>query len=199
VLVRASFALALALVFSPLAAADKNLLVNSDFSQASQLSGWTGTGSWSNNDAGNAAGSGSLMLTAATVCIPPTPPIPTPICAYYGSSSTSSCMMVRPGAAYALGGQYVIAGAFPAPLLACAAHSNADCTGAGVALGQPALSLSYTWSAAVTASGTLPGDAQSVSCTASLDDYSPLTDGTSSANFDNLFFTTDVIFSDAFE
>jgi len=81
----------------------------------------------------------------------------------------------------------------------CTEYGAANCTGTVLTLTPPPMSTASTWNATPTStSGTLSSFAQRLNCTAYLDEL-PVLGAAGIANFDNLFFTTDVIFANDFE
>jgi hypothetical protein len=169
--------------------ADKNLLLNGDFSTAAQLNAWNcvapntaeafGSYQWSNEDAGGSGTSGSMSLSATAVET------------YSDVYCTSTCMPVRPSAAYTLGGQNR---GYPASF-GCYAYSDSACSVYATLIAGPTMSGTADWSTPEETSGMLPNNAYSVSCTASV----AAAFGSAIALFDNLFFTTDVIFANGLE
>jgi hypothetical protein len=172
----------LALVIAHAAgAANPNLLPNGDFSQQNQLAGWTClSGSWISDDAASNAASGSMWLQN------------------FGNSPghcTSSCIAVKPGVAYTLGGQSRILFGNPVITFACAEADTDHCNSFTYNLQGPAMSTANTWnSQPATASGIL--HSYSLMCTVTLGSQDL---GSISGHFDNLFLTTDVIFFDGLE
>ena len=182
-------------LFLTSAPANTNLLVNGDFSQASQLADWSCSGgSWSSNDASGAANSGSMELNAVTLCPDPMNPA---LCFPGVASCASGCMAVRPNASYALGGESILQG-LAGIQFSCTEYSAAGCTGASSGLASPAMPVGMSWSSSPSASGMLTANAQSVSCTASMQTF-PIIGGFAIGNFDDLYFTTDIVFADGFE
>lgn len=159
-------------------AADPNLLPNGDFSNASQLTNWSGTGiSWSNDDAGSDAGSGSMQLDVN----------------FFTTNFTgSACFDVTPGAPYSSGGQSKVVAGTPGQVsvvFTCSYYLRKGCVGThGPDLAvAPAMSTSASWNPAASATGALPSDALSVFCLAGVF----VNDGVpASARFDNLFFNS---------
>ena len=177
---------ALALVAAnAVVAADRNLLPNGDFSQQNQLAGWSCLGgSWSSDDAASNAGSGSMWLQNYN---------------FSDGYCTSACIAVRPGAAYSLGGQSRVLFGNPVITIACAeAYASAQCSSFTFNLQGPTMSTASAWnSAPAIASSILSDSTLSLKCTVTL--HNPVAGDMISAHLDNLFFTTDVIFADAFE
>jgi hypothetical protein len=163
-------------------AADFNLLPNGDFSQQNQLAGWTcAGGSWSSDDADSSAGSGSLWLQNF---------------GFAAGQCTTSCIAVRPGAAYNLGGQSRILLGNPVITFACASTGTTQCNSETYDLQGPAMSTANAWTAAASAGGYLGSGVQSIKCTVTLGSQDL---GSISGHFDNLFFSTDVLFFNGFE
>ena len=169
-------------VAHPVAAADFNLLPNGDFSQQNQLAGWScAGGTWSSDDANSSATSGSMWLQN------------------FGNAPgqcTSTCIAVRPGAAYSLGGQSRILLGNPVITFACASTGTNRCNSFTYDLQGPAMSTANSWSTATSVSGHLGSGVRSLLCTVTLGSQDL---GTIWGHFDNLFLTTDVIFFDGFE
>lgn len=170
--------------------ADKNLLSNGDFSTAAQLNAWNcvapntaaafGSYQWSSEDAGGSGTSGSMSLSATAVET------------YADVYCTSTCMPVRPSAAYTLGGQNR---GYPSSFK-CYACPDSACSVCATTLAVPTMSgTADSWGTPAETSGMLPNNAYSVSCTASV----TAAFGSAIALFDNLFFTTDVIFANGME
>ena len=182
---RAQLALAgLALVVTNAASAsDRNLFANGDFSQQNQLAGWSCVGgTWSSDDAASNVGSGSMALQdfAGTA-----------------GNCTSTCLAVRPGAAYSLGGQSRVLIGQPVITFACAEAGTAQCSSFTFNLQGPAMSTANTWNnQAASANGILNYSTLSLKCMVRLGSQD---NGSISGHFDNLFFTTDVIFAADFE
>jgi len=162
-------------------AADYSLLPNGDFSQQSQLNGWSCQGgTWNSDDAASAAGSGSMALQNAGG-------IP--------GQCTSACIPIRPGVAYTISGQSRVLLGNPVISFACAQAGTDHCNSFTYDIQGPAMSAAYAWNnQAATASGILTG--LSLMCTITLTSADL---GSVSAHFDNLFLTTDVIFFGGFE
>lgn len=170
--------------------ADKNLLSNGDFSTAAQLNAWNcvapnttaafGSYGWSSEDADGSGTSGSMSLNATAVDT------------YSNVYCTSTCMPVRPSAAYTLGGQ----NRGYAPSFNCYACQDSACSVFDTLLTGPTMSgTAYSWGTPAETSGMLSNNAYSVYCKASL----TADVGSAFALLDNLFFTTDVIFADGLE
>jgi hypothetical protein len=119
--------------------ADKNLLSNGDFSTAAQLNAWNcvapntaaafGSYQWSNEDAGGSGTSGSMSLSATAVST------------YADVYCTSTCMPVRPSAAYTLGGQ----NRGYAPSFECYACPDSACSVCATRLAGPTMSGTDSW------------------------------------------------------
>jgi hypothetical protein len=163
--------------------ADKNLLPNGDFSQPNQLTGWSCLGSsWSSDDAASIVGSGSMALQNT---------------GNIAGSCTSACIRVKPGAAYSLGGQSRVLLGQPVITFACAESGTAQCNSFTFNLQVPAMSTANVWNTpAASTSGILGSGTFSLNCKVTLGSQDL---GSVSAHFDNLFFTTDVIFAADFE
>jgi len=175
-------------------------LVNGDFRDVDQIDGWScssifGSVHWTADDAAATPPSGSIELSAAA----------------FGDVSwfqglevcDSTCFDVRPGAAFAYGGQSRLetfsggAGSSFAMHLACGVYAEAGCSGAPTWLPAPVMPMESGWTAPATQQGYLPGNAASVSCQLLV-----VADGENAAGagrFDNLFFTTDVIYANGYE
>jgi hypothetical protein len=175
-----------------------NVLPNSTFSAASQLTSWSCAGTsgsiarWSMDDASSAANSGSLELEAAGY-IDPIDFIPLP----GDVTCTSLCMRVLPDSAYTYGGQSrSVAGTVGPLTFTCQSFVTDNCNDTGVALiPAPTMSVAASWnSTAASTSGTLPSNAHSVKCDVEAD--SLLDD---EGEFDNLFFTNEFIFASGFD
>ena len=111
----------------------------------------------------------------------------------------SACLNtgIRPGAVYALGGQSRVlsAGAGAALGFSCDEYPTTLCT-SGSNLQSVVMANGSNWnSTPASAGGTLSATTQSVSCFANA--VAPA--GSAEAHFDNLFFTTDVIFASGFD
>ncbi len=190
--------LAVTALFAAVAAAgaDKNLLPNGDFSTLNKLAGWNcgatvgSSSAWSSDDAAASASSGSVELVAVGYFDPIQM-----IFSFGDASCVSSCMNVRPGAAYRAGGQSRLVSGFAAPSLQCFEFADASCSIGESDLNVTALSALATWNATpATASGILLPTTHSASCAALATDISATT-----VHIDNLFFTTDAIFASGFE
>jgi len=165
-----------------LAAADSNVLQNGDFSQQSQLTGWSCLGgSWNSDDVNSDASSGSMWLQNF---------------GFNAGQCTSACMAVRPSAAYSVGGQSRILFGNPVITFACASTDTTTCNNFTYNIPGPAMSTANSWSAPVSAFGHLGSGDHSVKCAVTLGSQDL---GSISGHFDNLFFTTDVVFFDGFE
>jgi hypothetical protein len=163
-------------------AAQANLLANGDFSQENQLTGWTcSSGSWISDDADSIAGSGSMWLKNFLT---------------NAGSCTSGCLAVRGGAAYSLGGQSRVLFGNPVISFECASSYTTQCNSFTYDVHGPAMPTSSTWSPSVGATGVLEPGVQSLMCTVTLGSSDH---GDIWGHFDNLFFTTDVIFFEGFE
>jgi hypothetical protein len=162
-------------------AADGNLLSNGDFSQQSQLTGWSCfNSSWSNDDAASSAGSGSMELHEGS---------------NVAGHCTSSCMAVRPGSAFSLGGHSRVLFGTPVISFACAQAGTDHCNSLTYDIQGPTMSTANVWNnEPAVATGILTG--LSVMCTVTLGSADL---GSISGHFDNLFFTTDDIFFGEFE
>jgi hypothetical protein len=183
------------------AAADTNLLPNGDFANAAMASGWTcasifGSQDWTGDDAGALATSGSIELSASA----------------FGDQNNwfqglevcnSTCFDVRPGAAYAYGGQSRViavagaAGSSFAMHFACGVYAYGGCSGSPTWLPAPAMSMAPDWTAPAVTDDALPAGAVSAGC--QLLAIADGENGSGTGHFDNLFFTTDVIFAADFE
>lgn len=175
----------LALIAAKVApAADRNLFPNGDFSQQNHLAGWTClNANWSSDDAASNAASGSMELQTSN---------------FTDGFCTSACIVVRPGAAYSLGGQSrVVFGSSVTFTIACAEdYASAQCHSFTYNLQGPAMSAAFAWnSTPAVASGILSNTTQSLNCKVTVHnvDYSV------TGHLDNLFLTTDVIFAADFE
>jgi hypothetical protein len=177
-----SLFLACLIVAQSAVAADGNLLPNGDFSQQNHLTGWTcSSGSWILDDADSIAGSGSMWLQNFLT---------------NDGSCTSGCLAARGGAAYSLGGQSRVLFGNPVISFECASSFTTQCNSFTYNLHGPTMSTSSTWSPPVGATGILEVGVQSVMCTVTLGSSDH---GDIWGHFDNLFFTTDVIFFQGFE
>jgi len=181
----------LATVFTP-ACADTNLLPNGDFSNAMQITGWTlhidinaGTLSWNSDDAGADPGSGSMQLDTDSIGEP--------------TMATSDCFAVPDGGAYRVSGQTkVVAGGGSFDFqFGCSFTTDGNCSGTGLSGTGPTLSYSSSWSTLQSASGTVPNGAKSAKCYIYLQNV--YNAAIASVRFDNLLFTADYIFHNAFE
>jgi len=196
-----TYVLLSALLVSSAIADDANFLLNGDFANAAMASGWTchsifGSQTWSSDDSGAMATSGSIELSASA----------------YGDQNSwfqgleicdSSCFDVRPGAAYSYGGQsrlIAVAGAAGSSFVmhfSCGVYAQDSCSGSPTWLPAPATSMAAGWTAPISLDGTLPANAVSAGC-----QLQAIADGENASgtgHFDNLFFTTDVIFADGLE
>jgi len=165
-------------------AADTNLLPNGDFSALNTLTGWQCLGqSWiSNDDADANAASGSLSLQDIS---------------FTHGYCTSPCIAVRPGAAYSLGGQSRLLYGTPYVDFSCAETNATTCNSFTYNLHGPAMSMATAWNdPAASASGILGSSTRSLKCTLT---FRSVDYGIISGHFDNLFFTTDVVFAADFE
>ena len=165
------------------AAAAANLLPNGDFSTANQLQGWSCLGgAWNSDDAASTVGSGSMALQNS---------------GNVAGNCTSPCIAVRPGAAYSLGGQSRVLFGNPVITFACAQTNTTQCNSFTFDLQGPAMAVGNAWNAVpASASGILANSTLSLKCTLTLGSADL---GNVSGHFDNLFFTTDVIFATSFE
>lgn len=171
-----------AIIVQAAVAADGNLLPNGDFSQQNQLTGWSCFGgSWTSDDVAASATSGSLWLQNS---------------GNTAGHCTSPCFAVRSGAAYSLGGQSRVLFGNPVISFECASSNAAQCNSFTYDLHGPAMSTASTWSQPASASGVLGISVQSLMCTVTLGSADA---GAIWGHFDNLFFTTDVIFFQGFE
>jgi hypothetical protein len=170
-------------VYSMASAADSNLLPNGDFSNASQISGWTApegvTISFSSRDGAGNASSGSMQIATD------------------GSGrgyAQSGCFAVVPGTAFRFGGRFAAAapGVTTHVFVRCTSYAAANCSGSSrIDLNPAADGLDIAGSGSFVSlpelSGTLDGSARAVSC-----DVYPSTSGSgvSAAFVDDLHFTS---------
>ncbi len=162
-------------------AADGNLLPNGDFSQQNQLTSWSCfNSSWNADDAASSAGSGSMELHEGLNT---------------SGHCTSSCIAVKPGSVYSLGGQSRVLFGTPVITFACAQAYTDHCNSFTYDIQGPVMSTANAWNnEPAVASGTLTG--LSVMCTVTLGSADL---GSTSGHLDNLFFATDDIFFGGFE
>lgn len=182
-MLRSGFAALALAVASAAGAADGNLLANGDFSQQNQLAGWSClSGTWSSDDAASSASSGSVWVQNAF-----TSP----------GQCRSSCIPVRPGAAYTISGQSRVLFGNPVISFTCEESVNDQCTSIVHTLPGPTMSAVYAWnSTPASASGLLGSATVALQCTAKLGSQDA---GSIWGHFDNLFFATEDIFFQGFE
>jgi len=176
--------IALFAVCSVASAEDSNLLPNGDFSNTSQISGWTAlegtTISFSSMDGAGNAASGSLQITTD------------------GSgpgSAQSGCFAVVPDTAFRFGGRVAAAapGVTTHVFFRCISYAAANCSGsARIDLNPAREGLDIAGSSFVSLpelSGTTDGSARAASCDVVLT-TSNSGNGVLSAIFDDLHFTS---------
>lgn len=187
---------------SSIAGTYTDVLPNGDFSATNQLTGWTCSGAnWNSDDANGVVTSGSMSLSAVSICIPD--PLNPGLCITVipgTAACTSACMSVRPGADYDFGGQSRIVSGGASLNFSCQSFAAADCSGSGTSLTPgPIMSAANAWnSTPASASGTLSNTALAANCVASIFTL-PVMGASGTAEFDNLLFGTDVIFANGFE
>lgn len=164
------------------AKADQNLLSNGDFSGSNQISGWTGGGLWSNDDANGDVNSGSIEFDVAANS--------------NGSSAQSACFGVVPGASISMAAENkpVSGTNFLLIRFRCQIFSDASCQDSLETLDLRGGGVGSAWGAMAALgpappdnSGNLPATAHSARCEI---DVGVAAGPSASMRFDNLSFNS---------
>ena len=180
--------LALAIVTIHYAHADSNLLPNGDFSDAKQITGWTGEPAgaieFSPTDLDGSPSSGSLVVRGDL---------------HQLGTATSSCFEIEPRTSYSFGGEFIgsISGGFSLgdegeATFSCMSFSTTNCSGPASTLGSTPIGIVDVANAPFSLTFINPTDltARSAHCSASIETTSSSLSGSAPAvlQLDNLHF-----------